>query len=276
MEKTWAGPARSRRCSCGTRRKTTHVTIRSAPFAARGCLAGQRLPDDGHRGHQDLLGRSCGLYQRGGPGVLQRLLELVDDGWDRAAVQVCAAAAVVDRSSNLCEPPGRPEGGLAHQHGGDPGEFGRVPRLGHSQGQNFQTWLDSLRKGDISGGKPAEQAYQRRVAGFPEFEILIPAGISPSNTLMVDGFRNLDGMAVEAKYVNARSGPAGLERGGRPHRPGRLRLAPPAQPVAHRPGGWPAARGDRRRRHPAPANAPEARSASPATAPAADSPRPPA
>ncbi|MEV6115980.1 restriction endonuclease fold toxin-2 domain-containing protein [Streptomyces sp. NPDC052109] len=78
----------------------------------------------------------------------------------------------------------------------------RFPQLTPSQGQNFQTWLDSLRKGDISGGKPAEQAYQRRVAGFPEFEVPIPAGISPSNTLMVDGFRNLDGMAVEAKYVN--------------------------------------------------------------------------
>ncbi|MEU7428242.1 restriction endonuclease fold toxin-2 domain-containing protein [Streptomyces sp. NPDC040750] len=78
----------------------------------------------------------------------------------------------------------------------------RFPQLTPSEGQNFQTWLDSLRKGDISGGKPAEQAYQRRVAGFPEFEVPIPAGISPSNTLMVDGFRNLDGMAVEAKYVN--------------------------------------------------------------------------
>ncbi|OIJ84630.1 hypothetical protein BIV23_45180 [Streptomyces monashensis] len=59
-----------------------------------------------------------------------------------------------------------------------------------------------MRKGDISGGKPAEQAYQRRVSGFPEFEVPIPAGLSPSNTLMVDGFRNSDGMAVEAKYVN--------------------------------------------------------------------------
>ncbi|MDX2591346.1 restriction endonuclease fold toxin-2 domain-containing protein [Streptomyces sp. WI03-4A] len=78
----------------------------------------------------------------------------------------------------------------------------RFPQLTPSQGQNFQTWLDSLGKGDISGGKPAEQAYQRRVSGFPEFEVPIPAGISPSNTLMVDGFRNLDGMAVEAKYVN--------------------------------------------------------------------------
>ncbi|MER5860526.1 restriction endonuclease fold toxin-2 domain-containing protein [Streptomyces sp900105245] len=40
------------------------------------------------------------------------------------------------------------------------------------------------------------------MSGFPEFEVPIPAEISPSNTLMMDGFRNLDGMAVEAKYVN--------------------------------------------------------------------------
>ncbi|MFJ3812144.1 restriction endonuclease fold toxin-2 domain-containing protein [Streptomyces sp. NPDC090073] len=78
----------------------------------------------------------------------------------------------------------------------------RFPQLTRTQGQNFQIWLDSLRKGDISGGKPAEQAYQRRVSGFPEFEVPIPTGFSPSNTLMVDGFRSLDGMAVEAKYVN--------------------------------------------------------------------------
>ncbi|MFF9771890.1 restriction endonuclease fold toxin-2 domain-containing protein [Streptomyces sp. NPDC014636] len=78
----------------------------------------------------------------------------------------------------------------------------RFPQLTPAEGTRFQTWLDSLRKGDISGGRPAEQAYQRRVAGFPEFEVPIPAGISPSNTLMVDGFRNADGMAVDAKYVN--------------------------------------------------------------------------
>ncbi|MFJ5035170.1 restriction endonuclease fold toxin-2 domain-containing protein [Streptomyces sp. NPDC088560] len=78
----------------------------------------------------------------------------------------------------------------------------RFPQLTPSEGQNFQTWLDSLNKGDISGGKPAEQAYQKRVAGFPEFEVPIPAGHGKSNTLMVDGFRNLDGMAIEAKYVN--------------------------------------------------------------------------
>ncbi|MEU0005956.1 restriction endonuclease fold toxin-2 domain-containing protein [Streptomyces sp. NPDC006314] len=78
----------------------------------------------------------------------------------------------------------------------------RFPPLTPGEGKDFQTWIDSLRKGDISGGKTAEQACQRRVAGFPEFEVPIPQGISPSNTLIVDRFRNLDGMAVEAKYVN--------------------------------------------------------------------------
>ncbi|WP_229910907.1 restriction endonuclease fold toxin-2 domain-containing protein [Streptomyces aurantiogriseus] len=78
----------------------------------------------------------------------------------------------------------------------------RFPPLTAGQQQEFQTWLNSLRQGDVSGGKPAEVAYQLRVAGYPEYEVHIPKGHSVNNTLMVDGFRNLDGMAVEAKYVN--------------------------------------------------------------------------
>ncbi|WP_338683203.1 restriction endonuclease fold toxin-2 domain-containing protein [Streptomyces acidiscabies] len=78
----------------------------------------------------------------------------------------------------------------------------RFPPLDAGQQQKFGTWLNSLREGDISGGRPAEVAYQRRVAGYPEYEVPIPAGYSKNSTLMVDGFRNLDGMAVEAKYVN--------------------------------------------------------------------------
>ncbi|WUL00564.1 hypothetical protein OHB28_38265 [Streptomyces sp. NBC_00356] len=54
----------------------------------------------------------------------------------------------------------------------------------------------------MSGGRPAEVAYQKRVTGYPEFEVPIPPGHGKNNTLMVDGFRNLDGMAVEAKYVS--------------------------------------------------------------------------
>jgi hypothetical protein len=78
----------------------------------------------------------------------------------------------------------------------------RFPPLTPGQRNNFQMWLNSLRQGDFSGGRPAEVAYQRRVAGYPEYEVHIPAGISPNSTLMVDGFRDVDGMAVEAKYVN--------------------------------------------------------------------------
>lgn len=45
-------------------------------------------------------------------------------------------------------------------------------------------------------------------------------------------------------------GLAGVEGGRRSHRPGRLRLAPPAQPLAHSHGERAAARVHRRRRHP--------------------------
>ncbi|MBF9071812.1 hypothetical protein I2501_27695 [Streptacidiphilus sp. NEAU-YB345] len=58
-----------------------------------------------------------------------------------------------------------------------------------------------MRTGDYSGGNAAEQAYQLRTSGYPEYEVPIPAGLSKSNTLMVDGLRSTDGMAVEAKYV---------------------------------------------------------------------------
>ncbi|MDI3402857.1 restriction endonuclease fold toxin-2 domain-containing protein [Streptomyces cavernicola] len=78
----------------------------------------------------------------------------------------------------------------------------RFPTLTSPQQQNFGMWLNSLRAGDVSGGKPAEIAYQKRVAGYPEYEVPIPPGISKNSTLMVDGFRNRDGMAIEAKYVN--------------------------------------------------------------------------
>ncbi|WP_030747006.1 restriction endonuclease fold toxin-2 domain-containing protein [Streptomyces sp. NRRL S-31] len=78
----------------------------------------------------------------------------------------------------------------------------RFPLLKPGEQKNFQTWLNSLRTGDFSGGRPAEVAYQMRVAGYPEYEVPIPTGHSVNNTLMVDGFRDADGMAIEAKYVN--------------------------------------------------------------------------
>ncbi|MFJ5022817.1 restriction endonuclease fold toxin-2 domain-containing protein [Streptomyces goshikiensis] len=78
----------------------------------------------------------------------------------------------------------------------------RFPPLTGTQQQKFQTWLSSLREGDVSGGRPAEVAYQLRVAGYPEYEVPIAPGTGKGTTLMVDGFRDSDGMAVEAKYVN--------------------------------------------------------------------------
>ncbi|MFI7337058.1 restriction endonuclease fold toxin-2 domain-containing protein [Streptomyces sp. NPDC050085] len=78
----------------------------------------------------------------------------------------------------------------------------RFPLLAGQEQKDFQLWLSSLRQGDVSGGKPAEVAYQKRVAGYPEYEVPIAKGLGASNTLMVDGIRDSDGMAVEAKYVN--------------------------------------------------------------------------
>ncbi|KPI32996.1 hypothetical protein OV450_1537 [Actinobacteria bacterium OV450] len=45
-------------------------------------------------------------------------------------------------------------------------------------------------------------AYRLRVAGYPEYEVPIAPGTGPGLTLMVDGFRDSDGMAIEAKHVN--------------------------------------------------------------------------
>ncbi|MFE9853403.1 hypothetical protein ACFYPN_32075 [Streptomyces sp. NPDC005576] len=44
----------------------------------------------------------------------------------------------------------------------------RFPPLTSGQQHHFQTWLDSLREGDVSGGRSAEIGYQKRVAGYPE------------------------------------------------------------------------------------------------------------
>nr|WP_324603886.1 restriction endonuclease fold toxin-2 domain-containing protein [Streptomyces sp. NRRL S-241] len=75
----------------------------------------------------------------------------------------------------------------------------RFPPLTAPQQQNFQTWLNSRCAGDVSGGRPAEVASQLRVAGYPEHEVPIAPGTGKGTTLMVDGFRDSDGMAVEAK-----------------------------------------------------------------------------
>ncbi|WP_258528069.1 restriction endonuclease fold toxin-2 domain-containing protein [Streptomyces sp. NBRC 110611] len=70
----------------------------------------------------------------------------------------------------------------------------------------FRTWRNSLPAEGFAGGGNAtkpENAYQMRVAGYPEREVPLPPGaIGPSGKgLMVDGLRPADGYAVEAKYV---------------------------------------------------------------------------
>ncbi|MDF3292266.1 restriction endonuclease fold toxin-2 domain-containing protein [Streptomyces silvisoli] len=78
----------------------------------------------------------------------------------------------------------------------------RFPPLTPTQRAQFQQWLSGLREGDVSGGFPEDVQYQLRVAGYPEYEVPIPPGISKrDDTLMVDGMRPTDGMAIEAKHV---------------------------------------------------------------------------
>lgn len=77
----------------------------------------------------------------------------------------------------------------------------RFPALNLAQRQSFDRWAGGLRDGGFSGGTKAERDYQRRTAGYPEKEVPIDPRKSAMGTLMVDGLRHTDGMAVEAKYV---------------------------------------------------------------------------
>ncbi|MDT0380213.1 restriction endonuclease fold toxin-2 domain-containing protein [Streptomyces sp. DSM 42041] len=77
----------------------------------------------------------------------------------------------------------------------------RFPPLTPMQRNSFDRWADSLRDGGFSGGTKAERDYQRRTAGYPEKEVPIDPRKSARGTLMVDGLRHTDGMAVEAKFV---------------------------------------------------------------------------
>ncbi|WP_405735023.1 hypothetical protein OG607_41735 [Streptomyces sp. NBC_01537] len=88
----------------------------------------------------------------------------------------------------------------------------RFPPLSAPDSKRFSTWLDSLTDGGYSGGLPEDKDYQYRVAGYPEKEVPLPAGLSKNNTLMVDGFRTTDGMAIEAKHVrNQRTCPRTID-----------------------------------------------------------------
>ncbi|MFH9246732.1 restriction endonuclease fold toxin-2 domain-containing protein [Streptomyces lydicus] len=77
----------------------------------------------------------------------------------------------------------------------------RFPPLTPTQRQSFNRWTSGLRDGGFSGGTKAEKDYQLRTAGYPEKEVPIDVRKSALGTLMVDGLRDTDGMAVEAKFV---------------------------------------------------------------------------
>ncbi|KOG27718.1 restriction endonuclease fold toxin-2 domain-containing protein [Streptomyces resistomycificus] len=65
----------------------------------------------------------------------------------------------------------------------------------------FRTWLNSLNTGGFAGGggpTNPDNAYQLRVAGYPEREVPL---VGRKQGLMVDGIRPVDGYLVEAKHV---------------------------------------------------------------------------
>ncbi|GAA2495854.1 hypothetical protein GCM10010406_35160 [Streptomyces thermolineatus] len=77
----------------------------------------------------------------------------------------------------------------------------RFPALSPAERAQFDAWSNSLRDSGIAGGNPDEQAYQMRIAGYPEKEIPIDPSLSKEGTILADGVRSSDGMAVDAKYV---------------------------------------------------------------------------
>ncbi|MFF0061393.1 restriction endonuclease fold toxin-2 domain-containing protein [Streptomyces sp. NPDC005279] len=78
---------------------------------------------------------------------------------------------------------------------------GTTRLLAAAEQQQFRTWMNSLRPGGFAGGggtTDPDNAYQLRIAGYPEREVPL-AG--KKRGLMVDGIRPADGYLVEAKHV---------------------------------------------------------------------------
>ncbi|MEV0447504.1 restriction endonuclease fold toxin-2 domain-containing protein [Streptomyces sp. NPDC050600] len=78
---------------------------------------------------------------------------------------------------------------------------GTTRLLTAAEQQQFRSWVSTLRPGGLAGGGgPAapDNAYQLRVAGYPEREVPL---LGSKRGLMVDGIRPLDGHLVEAKHV---------------------------------------------------------------------------
>ncbi|MFE5401609.1 restriction endonuclease fold toxin-2 domain-containing protein [Streptomyces sp. NPDC056580] len=81
-------------------------------------------------------------------------------------------------------------------------EPGTTRLLTPAEQQRFRTWLNSLNTGGFAGGGGAanpNNAYQLRVAGYPEREVPLAGR---QRGLMVDGIRPVDGYLVEAKHVH--------------------------------------------------------------------------
>ncbi|MFJ1750928.1 restriction endonuclease fold toxin-2 domain-containing protein [Streptomyces sp. NPDC088116] len=78
---------------------------------------------------------------------------------------------------------------------------GTTRLLTAAEQQQFRTWTNSLNRGGLAGGggpSDPDNAYQLRIAGYPEREVPL-AG--KKRGLMVDGIRPADGYLVEAKHV---------------------------------------------------------------------------
>jgi hypothetical protein len=73
--------------------------------------------------------------------------------------------------------------------------------LNAAEQQQFRSWANSLTPGGLAGGggpHSPDNAYQLRIAGYPEREVPLAGR---KRGLMVDGVRPADGHLVEAKHV---------------------------------------------------------------------------
>ncbi|WDM10217.1 hypothetical protein J3S85_00860 [Streptomyces lavenduligriseus] len=86
-----------------------------------------------------------------------------------------------------------------------PPEPGSTRILSLPEQKRFETWVNTLPPGGFAGGGGAaspDNAYQLRVAGYPEREVPLPSGVGKSKKgLMMDGMRKVDGYAIDAKYI---------------------------------------------------------------------------
>lgn len=87
-----------------------------------------------------------------------------------------------------------------------PPDPGTTRLLSAPEQAQFRAWVNTLNPGGFAGGGGPtlpDNAYQMRVAGYPEREVPLPAAATGASGkgLMVDGMRPADGYAVEAKHV---------------------------------------------------------------------------